>query len=62
MKKLILPILMMLATAPAFSQIVRSTTFTDNKRATEWFVRAGLSANNLTGPDMSEVKREFNEF
>lgn len=62
MKKLILPILMMFVTAPAFSQIVRSTTFTDNKRATEWFMRVGLSANNLTGPAMSETKDNLKDF
>lgn len=66
MKKLILPLLMLVASTPAFSQIVRSTTFTEKEgRKTEWFARLGLSFNNLTGDAMSEfkniIKEELNE-
>lgn len=62
MKKLILPLLMLMASAPAFSQIVRSTTFTKQQgRSTEWFVRLGLSCNNLTGDAMGLVKDEIED-
>jgi len=48
---------MLVASAPAFSQIVRSTTFTEQQgRKTEWFVRLGLSCNNLTGDAMGVYK------
>ncbi len=65
MKKIIFALIMLTGFAPAaFSQIVRSTTFTQapkEKGKTEWFVRLGLSCNNLTGSAMSEAKKIFKE-
>lgn len=52
------------ATPAAFSQIVRSTTYNQvpkEKSKTEWFVRLGLSCNNLTGAAMSELKKDIKE-
>lgn len=65
MKKFILPLLMLFVSAPAFSQIVRSTTFSKAetpKRSTEWFVRVGLSENNYTGPGMREAKKGLKDY
>lgn len=62
MKKFIFALIMLLGCAPAYSQIVRSTTFAkEEKRKTEWFVRLGLSCNNLTGSAMKEAKEAINE-
>lgn len=65
MKKFILPLLMLFVSAPAFSQIVRSTTFTkaeSPKRSTEWFMRVGLSMNNYTGAGMREAKKNLKDY
>lgn len=64
MKKSFFALIMLIAVIPAFSQIVRSTTFTrtpKEKSETEWFVRAGLSCNNLTGSAMGELKKAIKE-
>lgn len=62
MKKIILALILFVGASPAaFSQIVRSTTFTKvpkEKAKTEWFLRLGLSCNNLTG----EAKKLANEY
>lgn len=64
MKKLYFALIMLLAATSAYSQIVRSTTFTNlpkEKSETEWYVRLGLSCNNLTGSAMSEAKKQLKE-
>lgn len=65
MKKIVFALIMLMGVAPAaFSQIVRSTTFTKapkEKSKTEWFVRLGLSCNNLTGAASKEVNKEIKD-
>ncbi|MDE6812123.1 MAG: PorT family protein [Muribaculaceae bacterium] len=62
MKKLISMLLLATMCIPAYSQILSSRTFGEKKKnPTTWYVRAGLSLNNLTGPAMSIAKRELKE-
>lgn len=65
MKKIIITLLALVSISPAaFSQILRSTTFTKpakEKGKTEWFVRLGLSCNTLTGAAKSECNKELKE-
>ena len=64
MKKSFFALIMLLACSPAYSQIVRSTTFTKQakeKSKIEWFARLGLSCNNLTGAAMKEAKSQIDE-
>lgn len=64
MKKFLSILLLMAFIVPmAEAQIVRSTTLGKREsRKTTWYVRAGLSMNNLTGPAMSEAKKEIKEW
>lgn len=59
MKKFIAMLLLLATVIPATqAQIVRSRTFGEKKKnPTTWYVRAGLSLNNLTGPGMSAAKK-----
>lgn len=61
MKKLILPLMMLAVSIPSFGQIVRSTTFAQREKRIDWYVRLGLSCNNLTGDAVSEVKDAIKE-
>lgn len=63
MKKLILPLVMLAMSLSSFGQIVRSTTFTKTKehKRTDWYVRLGMSCNNLTGDAVSEFNSKNKE-
>lgn len=64
MKKVLAIALLIAAAIPsAQAQIVRSTTVGQKQsRKTTWYFRAGVSMNNLTGPAMSEAKKELKEY
>lgn len=70
MKKVILTLVIAALVAPAsFSQIVRSTTFTKpevvkvkEKSRIDWYVRLGLSCNNLTGGAVSTVNKQDKDY
>ena len=64
MKRLLSILLLVATVVPAMqAQIVRSTTLGEKQsRKTTWYVRAGLSMNNLTGPAMSEAKKAIKEY
>lgn len=64
MKKILSFALLLAVAIPSLqAQIMRSTTLGEKQsRKTTWYFRAGLSMNNLTGPAMSEAKKQIKEY
>lgn len=64
MKKLLALAFVMCSLGIANAQIVRSTTFNKvpkEKNKTTWYVRAGVSLNNMTGEGRSNIMKEIKE-